>query len=366
MLCVGLMSGTSVDAVDAILVDFAQQPYGKVVHFVSYPINTPLKNDLRGLIQPSDNEISQMLIAEQAITDVYIAAVDALLTEANCQPEDVTVIGCHGQTIRHQVIGGQLCTLQIGDMEKLAVKTKIPVVGNFRRRDIALGGQGAPLMPLVHQALWSGAQEDFAVLNLGGIANISIFHKGKCVMGFDTGPGNGLIDAWVQRHWKKPYDQDGVLARSGVIGPSLVDACLEDPYFLQKPPKSTGRDYFHLAWLAQRYPNHLSMCPKDVLASLVELTAQSVVLALKPYLNLKAKVYIAGGGAFNHYLVERLCQQPGALYQWSRQLPGGLNAQQLESYGFAWFAYQHQQGVALDTSHITGASAPCVLGCYSA
>lgn len=364
MFFIGLMSGTSVDAIDAILVDFSQGACGSIVDFISWPIPLSLKKSLMALTQVQPNEINQMLIAEQSLTDCYVKAVDALLQSSKLSHSQIDTIGCHGQTIRHQMVQGQLCTLQIGDMEKLAVRTGISVVGNFRRRDIALGGQGAPLMPLFHQALWSGQQDDFAVLNLGGIANLSVFHKGQCILGFDTGPGNGLIDAWVQRQWQKPYDDKGALARSGVSCPHFLARCLQDDYFLKAPPKSTGRDVLHLQWLEERFPEYQSMRPEDVLASLVDLTARSVVDAVERHLTPNSFVYVAGGGAHNDYLMERL-RLISQAYHWNLELPGGISAQQLESYGFAWLAYQHKQGKALNTPSITGASQPCCLGSYS-
>ena len=361
MRCIGLMTGTSCDAVDTILVDFSREPSGEVICFESLPIPEHLRLQLIALTRPSPNEINNMLLAEQAITDCYIQSVHALLDKAGLASNQIDLIGCHGQTIRHQMIEGKQLTLQLVDSAKLAAQTHIPVVSNFRRRDIAEGGEGAPLMPLFHQAIWP-KEGHFAVLNLGGIANVTVFKEGCLQLAYDIGPANGLMDAWVQKHWQLSYDDQGLLAQSGQVHHALLQQCLKAPYFSAKAPKSTGRDVFHLDWLSATFPDLDKLKPEDVLATLSALTVHTVSDAICEHLVEGSTVFVAGGGANNTFLLACMAQHC-AHYNWTTRLPGQIDPQWLEAYGFAWLAWHHVLGTRHDTAQITGATSASVLGC---
>ncbi len=307
-LFIGIMSGTSLDGIDAALCSFEQSAFknGTCVlqntHFLPYP--EELKLALLALHKPQNNELEAAWILGCRLANLYAETTKALLKKSKVNASDITAIGCHGQTIRHRPELG--FTLQIGNNALLAELTNITVVGDFRSRDIAAGGQGAPLVPAFHQALFSSKKLNRAIVNIGGIANITYLGKDGSVLGFDSGPGNMLIDSWTKLKTGKDYDANGAWAASGVVIDSLLANMLAEPYFALPPPKSTGRDLFNDDWLKQHqlYP-HLR--PQDVARTLTALTAHSICDALNKCGEVD-EVYLCGGGAHNQLLFDDLQQ----------------------------------------------------------
>jgi anhydro-N-acetylmuramic acid kinase len=274
--------------------------------------------------------------------------------------EDIAAIGCHGQTIRHAPQHGY--TTQIGNLARLAELTGIDVAGDFRARDMAAGGQGAPLVPAFHQALFAHPKETRVILNIGGIANLTYLAPLHPVTGFDCGPGNMLMDAWIQAELGRPYDADGCWAASGTIQPDLLQALLNEPYFGLAPPKSTGRDLFDLDWL-KRHMAALdrTVAPQDVQATLLELTARSIAAALEWHCPDTAAVYACGGGARNTQLLARLGElRPGCRIDSTETL--GLPVHQVEAAAFAWLAWRLIKRKPGNLPEVTGAAGPRILG----
>ena len=281
--------------------------------------------------------------------------MDALLTKSNFSAADITAIGSHGQTVRHQPVSPHAFTLQIGDPNTIALKTNITTVADFRRRDIANGGQGAPFAPAFHDAFFRTDLEDRAIINIGGIANISILpaDKNKPVVGFDTGPGNGLMDAWAQKHICTAYDNNGEWAASGVVNDALLEKLMSDPYFKLPSPKSTGKEYFNLSWLDSFLSDDLK--PEDVQATLLELTARTISKATPD----NKQVVLCGGGVNNSALVNALVTRHPKL-KTTEYL--GIAPQWVEAAGFAWLAKQTIEKNPVNLTHITGAKQPTILG----
>jgi anhydro-N-acetylmuramic acid kinase len=330
-------------------------------HFLPYP--DALKLDLLALHEPSPNELEASILLGNSLAVLYADAVKELLKSANKQASDITAIGCHGQTIRHRPELG--FTLQIGNNALLAELTGISVVGDFRSRDIAAGGQGAPLVPAFHQAIFGSKQVNRALINIGGIANITYLGKdgtglnsGK-VLGFDSGPGNMLLDSWTKLKIGKDYDANGEWAATGIVLESLLTNMLAEPYFALPPPKSTGRDLFNDHWLKQHqlYP-HLR--PQDVARTLVALTARSIVDALSKCGKVD-EVYLCGGGAHNKLLVDSLQGLLGAvIVRTTKDL--GIDVDWVEAVAFAWLAKQTCDNKPSNMPAVTGANGLRVLG----
>src|SRR5215471_5001157 len=269
------MSGTSIDGVDAVLADFGSKPL-KSIAAVHVPFPPALRNDLTALQRTGADEIHRAALAANSLMDCFAGAVSALLTKAQLPPHALTAIGVHGQTVRHRPELGY--TVQLANPARLAEETGITVVADFRSRDVAARGQGAPLVPAFHATIFGSRDAHRVVINLGGIANITDLPLRGDVRGFDTGPGNTLLDAWCERHTGKPFDRDGAWAASGQVIGELLDALEADPYFKLPPPKSTGRDYFNLGWLERHLaPSH---APADVQRTLVALTASTIASAV--------------------------------------------------------------------------------------
>ncbi|MCW8107501.1 anhydro-N-acetylmuramic acid kinase [Alteromonas ponticola] len=358
---IGLMSGTSMDGIDAVLCDISHQRISSK-HCLSLPYPAELLDQLTNLCTPSTDELCRMAMVDREVAQVFAEAVNQLLAETNLKPADIVAIGSHGQTIRHQpkteTQSGY--SVQIGDPHTIATLTGIDVVADFRRRDIAEGGHGAPLVPAFHHQVFSSASVSRVIVNIGGIANITYLpaNCSSMVTGFDTGPGNRLLDYWCQRHTGRHFDQNGQWAASGSIIPDLLTSMLEDPYFHRKPPKSTGREYFNDSWLTQfdrlnEFPAH------DVQATLLSLTAQSIADAIR---NLKQvdEVYICGGGAFNLNLLKVLSLHTALDVQTTQSL--GVNPQWVEGAAFAWLAWAFNHRVPGNLPAVTGARKSCVLG----
>ncbi len=355
-LVVGLMSGTSLDGVDAALVDFSPpSPRTVGTFWLAYP--DEVRRAALDLQAPAGNELHRAALLANNLVQSYAEAVHTLLAATDHRPEQIAAIGCHGQTVRHQPSQGY--TIQLNNPALLAELTGIPVVADFRSRDIAAGGQGAPLVPAFHAAAFAHPDEHRVVLNLGGIANLTDLNPGKAVRGFDCGPGNLLLDVWAEKHLGQRYDKDGAWASSGKPIARLLDALLADNYFAAPPPKSCGRDEFNLAWLERHVAD--DDLAQDVQASLVELTAASVVRAISVWCGNPSTVLVCGGGAHNKTLMQRLQELLGT----SRVLDTdavGQPADWVEAVAFAWLAWRSLQGMAGNLSAVTGAKGERVLG----
>jgi len=361
-LYIGLMSGTSLDGIDVALLDLSARP--KLIAAATYPLPEQLRSDLLALCLPGNNEIERMGVADRRLGLEFGFAVTQLLRTAAIPANAVRAIGSHGQTIRHRASlevnqGSYPFTLQIGDPNSIAEITGITTVADFRRRDIAAGGQGAPLVPAFHRAVFGGKQAS-AIVNIGGIANITGLSPEGNVIGFDTGPGNTLLDYWIHRHTGARYDRDGAWGQTGTAIPALLEACLYDPYFALPPPKSTGREYFHADWL-DRHLAGKTWQPADVQATLVELTARSITTGITSLPFAVNSVYVCGGGAYNHHLMTRL----EALLH-PRQLGSttqiGIAPEWVEAVAFAWLAQQTLHGKPGNLPSVTGAEGHRILG----
>jgi anhydro-N-acetylmuramic acid kinase len=352
----GLMSGTSLDGVDAVLLDLAA-PRPRLLAHVHQPFDPRLRLELLALNAPSANELERAQLAGNDLARAYAAAVARLLGQAGLAPARIRAIGCHGQTVRHRPAQGY--TVQIGNAALLAELTGIRVVADFRSRDVAAGGQGAPLAPAFHAAVFADPGEDRAVLNLGGIANLSLLARRGEVAGFDTGPGNCLLDLWIAKCLGKPYDEGGAWAAGAQAIAGLVDLLLGEPFFAASPPKSTGRDLFNEAWLTARLSGGEDA--RAVQASLLELTARSIADALARHCPQARRVIACGGGVRNLALMERLRRAvaPLALEESGRH---GVDPQLVEAAAFAWLAKQALDGKPAGLPSVTGARGPRVLG----
>ena len=364
-LFLGLISGTSADAIDAALVDLEGAP--RLVAARARPYEAGLRARVLELSQRLD----PIALADYARLDVEIgrafaAAAIALLEQAGVARHAVRAIGSHGQTLLHLPRAAVPCTLQAGDPNVIAETTGITTVADFRRRDVAAGGEGAPLMPVFHAAFLAHAHETRVALNLGGIANITRIDPDGAVQGFDTGPANALLDAWSMRHRGTPHDENGAWARSGRVDAALLQALLAEPYFAQSAPKSTGRDQFQLGWLAARSPLHTTLAPADVQATLAELTALSVADAVRRAAPRAARVVACGGGVHNAFLMERLAMAVAPMPLETSDAYG-VPADHVEAIGFAWLAQATLEARAGNIPSVTGARGPRVLGgIYSA
>lgn len=350
------MSGTSLDGIDVALMDFSSNdPKLLATHYQAYP--ETLKNTLLALHQPTPNELHESQIVANELAKAYAVATNLLLQKANVDAKLVNAIGCHGQTIRHQPAAGY--TLQLGNAALLAELTGITVITDFRSRDIAAGGQGAPLVPAFHHTMFRHPDIHRVIVNIGGISNLTNLAPGQATSGFDCGPGNLLMDAWIKLHQGKPYDLDGVWAGSGSVIRSLLQILLNEPYFLDEPPKSCGRDLFNMGWLTQRLQGN--EVPADVQATLLALTSHAISDAIFHYCPGAKEIYLCGGGAHNAKLVRVISNLlPNCSIQLTDQL--GIEADWLEAIAFAWLAKQTQHGLCANLPEATGARHPCILG----
>ena len=368
---IGMLSGTSRDGVDTVLVHFSDnQPRVVAAHCVAYP--APLQDMLKKMIdrriRPGEDE---MAVATEELAEVFALSAWALLDQAEVKPKDVVAIGSHGQTVWHHPVGKNPESIQLGNPQLIANLTGIPTVGNFRQADIAAGGQGAPLAPLLHSALFMPASGVRAVLNIGGIANISVLAASGLTSGYDTGPGNCLLDAWVQQQEGRDFDDCGQWAAGGSPDGGLLDLLLADPYFALAPPKSTGVEYFNLYWLKRHMHEYVSgdaevsdhpdapPGARDIQATLSELTARSVATTVRH--SRASELLICGGGAHNLDLLERLQRLlPDVRVSTTRD--DGMDPDLVEGVLFAWLARERIANRVLDTRHITGARVPVLLG----
>ncbi len=364
--CIGLMSGTSMDGVDGVLVDFVsvgRVPLSVLAHshltFDNALSATMLELNLEG-----PNELHRAALAANSLARRYAQCVESLVQSAGVDRSDVMAIGAHGQTVRHRPgeFDGTGYSIQLNAPALLAELTGIDVICDFRSRDIAAGGQGAPLVPAFHRAMFGRCGPALVVLNIGGISNVSVLSADKVELGFDCGPGNALMDHWCQRHIGSPFDDEGAWARTGKANAKLVEVMLREPYFSSSAPKSTGRDLFNPMWLDRALRSlGTRIAPEDVQASLLELTALSCARDVQRYASAARLLLVCGGGALNTYLMERL-----ALH-----LPGvdvgntdayGLPATQVEACAFAWLARAFVQREAAGLPAVTGARTAHLLG----
>ncbi|MFK0572304.1 anhydro-N-acetylmuramic acid kinase [Endozoicomonas sp.] len=358
---VGLMSGTSLDAMDAAAVRFdGPLPVLLATHTTEWP--SELKGKIQQLCQSGNDEIRRLAEVDPAIARVSAQTVKSLLVKAGLTAEQVTAIGSHGQTIRHIPELGY--TLQIGDPNILAEQTGITVVADFRRRDMAAGGQGAPLVPAFHRAVFTSETAHRVVVNIGGISNVSILPPGSeqsPVTGFDTGPGNLLMDYWCQQQWNTPYDKDGFHASQEPHDPILLETLLSEPFFRLPAPKSTGRELFNPAWLSSMLEGFSGLSPTTIQATLCRLTARCVADAIKQHGPETGEVFVCGGGANNKTLMTMLRKEmPNKRLGSTSDL--GVDPQWVEAIAFAWLAQQNILNLPGNLPDVTGASGLRVLG----
>jgi anhydro-N-acetylmuramic acid kinase len=350
------MSGTSLDGVDAVLVDLSQ-PNPKLLAKYYLPLGDALKSDLLALHQPDHNELHQAQIAGNQLARLYAEAIHPLLSQTGIAAARISAIGCHGQTIRHCPEHGY--TLQIGNAALLVELTGIAVVNDFRSRDIAAGGQGAPLVPAFHDMVLRHPGSHRVIVNIGGISNLTNLPPNATTSGFDCGPGNLLMDAWCMQHLGKPYDDSGIWAASGKMLPALLEKMLDEPFFALPPPKSSGRDLFNMAWLCDKLQG--GELAEDVQATLLELTCGTIAQAIRQHCAGATEIYLCGGGAHNQTLHRRLAALlPGCGVRTTDVL--GVDGDYLEAIAFAWLAQQTLHGKPANLPLVTGAKHPCILG----
>lgn len=359
---VGLMSGTSMDGVDAVLVDF-QSGQPCVVATYEEAIPEFLLEKLHLLANPTTEDIILLGECDRACGELFGNAVNNLLKQTNISAEEVIAIGSHGQTIRHMPNLTYPFSLQIGDACTIAVNTGIDTVADFRRKDIALGGQGAPLVPAFHQAIFSNSEHDRVILNIGGISNITwIGSDGIDIFGYDTGPGNTLLDLWYRRHNTNNYDEKGQWAAQGKVHQPLLDRMLKDNYFSQLFPKSTGRELFNIPWLNNHLSHFTSLAPQDIQATLSQLTAQTISDEITKKSTI-AQVYICGGGLFNDDLINRIKRLLNdSTIDSTAKL--GLEPQWVEAIAFSWLAYCFINNQTSNLPSVTGARKAAILGVF--
>lgn len=352
-LYIGLMSGTSLDAVDAILMDFTQGIH--VLRTLNIPLPDVLYNEILALNSPQENELSRSLVLGKKLARLFSASVIELLNNAGLNADEITAIGSHGQTLRHSPDGESGYSLQIGDPSTIAELTGITVVADFRNRDIAAGGQGAPLVPAFHKAAFISPEENRAIINIGGMANVTLLYSNGNTEGFDTGPGNVLMNHWTKHHLGKDYDHNGRWAQTGKVDIPLLNEMLKEPYFHLPAPKSTGRELFGPHWLTQFNPG--SFLPADIQATLLELTAITIIDTLPKKIHT---LFICGGGAYNLYLMQRLRELTGKPVNSTASL--GIAPEWVEAAAFAWLAKQTMNHLPGNLPDATGASGLRVLG----
>ncbi len=355
-LYIGLMSGTSLDGIDAVLVRFSESNTQLLAqHFA--PLDAAIKAELLALHTPSANELHRSFVMGNHLAKLYATSIEQLLSTAHVSPQQVRAIGCHGQTIRHCPEHGY--TVQLGNGALLAELAGITVINDFRSRDIAAGGQGAPLVPAFHHRVLRDKTVHRVIVNIGGISNLTNLPPNGATSGFDCGPGNLLMDAWCSEHRGQPYDQGGAWAATGKVLPDLLAQLLSEPYFAQPAPKSTGRDLFNTAWLNNYLRGDEQV--EDVQATLLELTVLSIAQAIQHDCLGVAEVYVCGGGAHNNTLMRGLQSHlPTLKIATTAEL--GVSPDYLEAIAFAWLAEQALLNQTANLPIVTGARHACILG----
>lgn len=356
-LYLGVMSGTSLDGLDIALIE--QTDSTRLLATLYRPMPSGLRDELLSLCSSAGDELARAAIAEQHWVELSAAGINELLLQHNLRPQQIRAIGSHGQTVRHEPALG--FTIQIGNPALLVELTGISVVSDFRRRDVAAGGQGAPLVPAFHQALFGETDRHIAVLNVGGFSNLTLLSPGHEVRGFDSGPGNVLLDAWIHKQHGHSFDRDGAWAATGQVRQDLLERLLSAPFFATEGPKSTGRELFNLNWLLEHLQQLPPLPPEDVQATLVELTASSIVAALRRAQEHTDALLVCGGGAHNSCLMHRLAEWlPHTEVSSTARL--GIDPDWVEAMAFAWLAHCALEGIAGNRPSVTGARGPRVLG----
>lgn len=364
-LYIGLMSGTSLDGVDGVVYDLTSASPQIIAH-ASEAMPQPLREDLFALNTAAGNELHRAALAANALVHVYAKVVKQLISNANLKSSQIKAIGAHGQTVRHRPaeFDGTGYTIQLNNPALLAELTGIDVVADFRSRDVAAGGQGAPLVPAYHQAIFAVQAVNVVVLNIGGISNLSVlgaYEKDEPLLGFDCGPGNALLDQWCYAHTEQPFDADGAWAASGQVNMQLLNQLLSEPFITTLPPKSTGRDLFNPSWLDKQLVGFESLLPKDIQATLTEFTAQACASNVNQFAKQCQTLIVCGGGALNGQLMRRLqAALPGLKV--CRSDTFGLPPLQVEAAAFAWLASKMIRRETASFKNVTGAQGPRILG----
>jgi anhydro-N-acetylmuramic acid kinase len=356
------MSGTSIDAIDVVIAQIDEQQI-KVVAANTHSIPLNIKQAIFELCQPGDNEIDRMGKLDHQLGSLFAEAASRLIEQSNINPDHIKAIGSHGQTIRHRPNTDYPFTLQIGNPALITQLSNITTVADFRRADMAAGGQGAPLVPAFHDALFSHQTKNRVILNIGGMANISILPSDENldVNGFDTGPGNVLLNAWVSTHKQQPYDENGVWSSSYTYSETLLNKLLQHPYFKKQPPKSTGREMFDLPWVNQILSEmNETIKPGTVQSTLCELTARSIADAIQHYAPETSEILVCGGGAHNRDLISRIEHHSQITVKLTDEF--GIKADYVEATAFAWFARQTLHMEPANLPSVTGAKHPVILG----
>ena len=363
-LYLGIMSGTSLDGVDLALVDFFEKPNLVASGFI--PMPEDLRADLSTLLKAGETSLQKLGEIDHRLGVLYADCVNEFLAKNKLKPSQIEAIGCHGQTIWHAPQGGFPFTMQIGDMNIVSACTGITTVGDFRRKDMAMGGQGAPLVPAFHEAVFARPNQFTVVLNIGGISNISVLDPKSETIGYDVSVGNALMDSWIEKHLGKRYDKNAEWAKTGEVISELLVEMLSEPFLQLPPPKSTGRELFNLAWLEKQFANLTAKSTaykvEDVQRTLAEFTAQSVSLELSQWKNEPNKVLlVCGGGARNPLLMERFNV---LLPDWHVGTTNdyGVDVDYVEAAAFAWLAFQRMENLPSNMPSVTGASQAVSLG----
>jgi anhydro-N-acetylmuramic acid kinase len=358
-LFLGMMAGTSIDGVDAVLAEIGDTEF-RILAAVTTPFPTALHDRIQTLVETPQTSLRNLGMLDVAVGRFFAECALNLIAAAGLKPEQIAAIGSHGQTVYHEPNGPEPFTLQIGDPNVIAATTGITTAADFRRIDVALGGQGAPLVPAFHAWRFRDQRNARVVVNIGGIANITVLAPQRETIGFDTGPGNTLLDLWIRRCKNQPFDRDGSWAASGTVDQSLLEACLAEPFFAAAAPKSTGRELFHRAWLEDRLSRVRGLVDADVQATLAELTAATIATAIRVELPQCREVLVCGGGAHNGDLMRRLRRLTGAAVDTTDAY--GVSPDWVEGAAFAWLARARLRELQGNVPSVTGARRPAVLG----
>ena len=370
-LFIGLMSGTSLDGVDGVLAQVTEQGAMQVMAHAFTPFEVPFRETLLALNQSGPDELHRSALAGNEIARHYARVVSDLLNQTSCHPEEITAIGAHGQTVRHRPLEFDAdpakqqaavgYTIQLINAALLAELTEIDVVADFRNRDLAAGGQGAPLVPAFHQGVFGRAGQCVATMNIGGISNISVLHADGSVQGWDCGPGNALMDFWCHKHTGQAFDRDGAWAASGSVNTALLDHLLREDFLRRMPPKSTGRDLFNPAWLEQHLQAWAHWPAVDVQATLTEFTAVACAQDVRRFASDAQTLIVCGGGALNGHLMGRLSAHLPSIHV-ANSAQHGLPPLQVEAAAFAWLAHKAVRRETASLQSVTGARGTRVLG----
>ncbi len=357
---IGLMSGTSVDAIDAVAVRFPEQQGVELIATHSHNIPASIQQQIIELNHVSENELHHAMTLDLTLGELFAEATQQLLHTAQLSAQEIVAIGSHGQTIRHQMKSEPRYSLQIGNPHLIAERTGITTVADFRMRDIVTGGQGAPLVPAFHKAIFSSTKTARIILNIGGMSNLTFLGTNGSITGFDTGPGNVLMDYWFKKHQNGHFDQNGQWAAQGQVNSSLLQHFLNEAFFSHPPPKSTGRELFDSHWLEQKLRNTEST-PRDIQASLLQLTVESIAQAIEQWGTKSREIFVCGGGANNTYLMQQLALRLKNIEVNSTAILG-IHPDWVEACAFAWFAKQTIEKQPGNIPSVTGAHKESILG----